>query len=176
LAPGHRRPSMTSAGYALINGHHQTATRTLASDGTAQGRPAPLQVVRQALSQRKPAAFFLVPTGDRTSKYCTVRVQCWPIGGFGIFSTAEISDTVTKRCGVGGRAAEQQPSWRMAYSSPTAAISVTYGPNHMEKDWDTSQNRTAGVHYPRNLWLVVRHDAEKGAFIVVATCGRKAAW
>jgi hypothetical protein len=38
---------MTSEGYALTNAHHQTATRTLASDGAAQRRPAPLQVVNK---------------------------------------------------------------------------------------------------------------------------------
>jgi hypothetical protein len=46
LAPSHRRPSMTSEGYTLADGHDQTATGTLASDGEAQKPPAALQVVR----------------------------------------------------------------------------------------------------------------------------------
>jgi len=41
LAPSQRHPSMTSAGYVLFNGHRQTATRTLASDGTGAGASRP---------------------------------------------------------------------------------------------------------------------------------------
>jgi hypothetical protein len=37
---------MTSEGYALTDAHRQTTTGTLASDGEAQRRTSPLQVVR----------------------------------------------------------------------------------------------------------------------------------